>query len=485
MPELISLCIIPIIICFLSLLKIENILLRRLVIVLIWIKLGIVIGITSRVFNQTTNNISLYADFGLDRIASAFLILTNVVAASSLSHAATFFSNENKLGRLTEPRHEHWFYFYSALFLTAMDFVFLSENLGFMWIAVEATTLFSAALVYYGRDKHALEATWKYLIVCSVGIAFALLGTILFFASSQFFIPAGTLDIRTLTAEAGHLQPKFVQLGYIFCLLGYGTKAGLFPLHTWLPDAHSEAPAPASAMLSGSLLNCALFAICRLTELVKLTDHSFLATGVPIAWGALTTLVSSLFLVKQIGIKRLWAYSSIENVGIMLSAIGLGAPSLFFLQAVNHSVAKVSLFLLSGNIIQLYGTKELSQIRGLLVKSPALAITLFLSAAAVTGMPPFGSFVVEWLILLKAVDSGQILCTVSLILSLALTFIAVSIHVGNMILGNPKQESDGNSDAECVAVARPSMSITVPLLLCLVSLILGVTGLAQKILEAF
>ncbi len=477
MFELFTMTFIPLLICFLSLLKIESIMLRRLVIALIWMKLVIVISITMCVFNQTTTNLNLYADFGLDRISSAFLILTNIVAASSLSHAALFFSNESKLGQLTVPRNENWFYFYSALFLSAMDFVFLSENLGFMWIAIEATTLFSAALVYYGRDKHALEATWKYLIVCSVGIAFALLGTILFFASSQFFIPAGTLDIRTLTASAGHLQPKFVQLGYIFCLLGYGTKAGLFPLHTWLPDAHSEAPAPASAMLSGSLLNCALFAICRLTELVKLTEHSFLATCVPIAWGALTTFVSSLFLVKQVGIKRLWAYSSIENVGIMLSAIGLGAPSLFFLQAVNHSVAKVSLFLLSGNIIQLYGTKELSKIRGILVKSPALALTLFLSAAAVTGMPPFGSFVVEWLILLKAIESSQVLCAITLILSLALSFIAVSIHVGNMILGNPNP----NQESE---VRTTSKSVAVPMLLCLVSLLLGVTGLAQKILEA-
>lgn len=474
MFEIISICLIPFTICLVCTLKIQNSWLRRLITALIWIKLVVVVFITAPIFNQGVSFVRLSTDFGMDRLSASFVILTNVVAACALSHAACFFSNEDKLGRLNEPRNENWFYFYAALFLCAMDFVFLSENLGFMWIAIEATTLFSAALVYYGRDKHALEATWKYLIVCSVGIAFALLGTIFFFASSQFYTSAGTLDIRTLMGSAKNLQPKFVQLGYIFCLLGYGTKAGLFPLHTWLPDAHSEAPAPASAMLSGSLLNCSLFAICRLTELVKLTDHAVLATQVPIIWGALTTLTSSFFLVNQMGIKRLWAYSSIENVGIMLSAIGLGAPSLFFLQALNHSVAKVSLFLLSGNIIQLTGSKDLAHIRGILASSPILAVTLILAAAALTGMPPFGSFVSEWLILVKAADSVQIFCAIILIFSLALSFIAISMHVLNMVFGAPKVVNK---------LQLSFTSIAIPLLLCFCSLLLGVTGLAQKLLE--
>ncbi|MBS1955438.1 MAG: hypothetical protein JST89_14740 [Cyanobacteria bacterium SZAS-4] len=474
MFELLSISLIPLAICLLCAFRVPNSTLRISITGLIWLKLIIVLFITAPVFYRGNSSVSLFTDFGIDRLSASFVILTNVVAASSFSHAALFFRNEDKLGRLTEPRNESWFYFYAALFLCAMDFVFISENLGFMWIAIEATTLFSAALVYYGRDKHALEATWKYLIVCSVGIAFALLGTILFFASSQFYSSAGTLDIRMLTNSAKQLQPKFVQLGYIFCLLGYGTKAGLFPLHTWLPDAHSEAPAPASAMLSGSLLNCSLFAICRLTELVKHTDHAVLATEVPIIWGALTTLTSSLFLVNQMGLKRLWAYSSIENVGIMLSAIGLGAPSLFFLQAVNHSLAKVALFLLSGNIIQLNGSKDVSQIRGVLTSSPALAFTLVLAAAALTGMPPFGSFISEWLILLKASDSAQVLCAVVLILSLALSFVAISVHVLNMVLGSPKQVNK---------LSLPFSSVLVPILLCFCSLMLGVTGLAQIILE--
>ncbi|RTL38086.1 MAG: hypothetical protein EKK48_22575 [Candidatus Melainabacteria bacterium] len=473
MYELLAFCLIPLIICLLSLFSVPNTVLRKLVPILMWGQLAAVIALTAPVFRDANLHFKLPVDFGLDHLSAAFVVLTNVVAASSLSHATVFFTNESKLGNLTVPKNENWFYFYAALFLCAMDFVFLSENLGFMWISIEATTLFSAALVYYGRDKHALEATWKYLIVCSVGIAFALLGTILFFAASQHFIPAGTLDIRLLTAAAKHLQPKFVQLGYVFCLLGYGTKAGLFPLHTWLPDAHSEAPAPASAMLSGSLLNCALFAICRLTELVKLTDYHTLATNVPIFWGALTTFTSTLFLVNQIGIKRLWAYSSIENVGIMLSAIGLGAPSLFLLQAINHSIAKVALFLLSGNIIQLGGTKELSKIRGVLKSSPACALALILAAAAVTGMPPFGSFVVEWLILMKAMSSGQILFAICLMASLALGFIAVSVHVCNMVLGTPKHES---------RILLSAANVLIPLLLCCGSLFMGVTGLTQEIL---
>lgn len=448
---------------------------RKLQAGIMWLNFAIICGIVAPVYRASESSLNFSVDFGLDRISATFVLLTNFVVAASLTQASIFFNNQDKTGHIFDPAHERWFYLHSTFFLVATDFVFLSQNLGFMWISLEATTLFSAALVYYNRDKHALEATWKYLIVCSVGIAFALFGTILLFASSQYVINEGTLDLRILKNFAPSLQPKLVQLGYVFCLLGYGTKAGLFPLHTWLPDAHSEAPAPASAMLSGTLLNCSLFAIYKLTELVRFANQGFLAVSVTTTWGAITMLTASLFLVNQGSLKRLWAYSSIENVGIMVSAIGLGSPSIFLLQAINHSLAKAALFLISGNIIQAQGTKEISQIRGILAMSPVWGTTLIMAAAAIVGMPPFGTFIAEWLILIESVDRGQYFCAISLTLSLTLAFIAISAQISKMVLGAPRPEK--------LLFSPSRFDSGIPLLLCILLLLLGVTGMTKFLLD--
>jgi len=470
MQFFVSLCTFPILGAALTAgsARIEKV--RRTIIIISWLQVISVAVLCLPVLLGNVSILQFTPDFAVDRIGAYFLMLTNFVCACSLSHAPTFFRNESLFaGKTVPPQHERMFYASASLFLLAMNFVFLSDNLGLLWVSIEATTLFSAGLVYFSRDKHALEATWKYLMICSVGIAFALLGTILIFASSQHgAIQGGSLNVRQLLGCAKQLEPKLLELGYIFCLLGYGTKAGIFPLHTWLPDAHSEAPAPASAMLSGALLNCALFAIWRITELVRLTEHHAICESVPIFWGALTALAAGLFLVHQYGIKRLWAYSSIENVGIMLVAIGLGSPLLFFLQALNHSVAKVALFLLSGNIIQYYKTKDLSQIRGLLQVSPTCGILFAICAAAVTGMPPFGAFIAEWLILAKSADATQGIAVGILLVALAISFVAVSIHVARVLWGTPKSE---------IALSGTFAKYLIPSLLCLCTIVLGLSAL--------
>lgn len=465
-----SLCAFPVIGAALSAGNFRIEIVRRIVIAAICLQAISAAILCSPVLLESVPILRFTADFAVDRIGAYFLMLTNFVAACSLSHAPTFFRNEGLFGgKVIPPQHERLFYASALLFVLAMNFVFVADNLGLLWVSIEATTLFSAGLVYFSRDKHALEATWKYLMVCSVGIAFALLGTILIFASSQHgAISGGSLNVRELLGCASHLEPKLLELGYIFCLLGYGTKAGIFPLHTWLPDAHSEAPAPASAMLSGALLNCALFAIWRVTELVRLTEHHGICESVPVFWGALTALAAGLLLVHQYGIKRLWAYSSIENVGIMLVAIGLGSPLLFFLQALNHSVAKVALFLLSGNIIQYYKTKDLSQIRGLLQVSPTGGLLFAIGAAAVTGMPPFGAFIAEWLILAKSADATQGIAVGILLVALAVCFVAVSIHVSRILWGAPKHE---------ISQLGGFSKYLIPSLLCICTIVLGLTAL--------
>lgn len=406
---------------------------------LFWVQMGLVIYVLMPVLSGAATELTLVKEFSISHLGASFCVLTQLVVAASMTHAHLFFQRDDdqSADKLTQLRI---FYTCSTLFLVAMTAVFFCNNLGFLWISIEATTLCSAPLVYFHKNKHALEAAWKYLMICSVGIAFALFGTMCIFASSQYgATPDGSLDLQVLLSNANLLQYPLLRLGFLFCLLGYGTKAGVFPLHSWLPDAHSEAPAPASAMLSGGLLNCALFGIWRISELVIASGHQQIIENTTITMGVLTVLVASIFLIRQHGIKRLFAYSSIENVGLMLTAIGLGSGPLFFVLALNHSAAKVALFLISGNIIQSTGTKSLNDIHGLLAAHPVWAIILLLGAFAVTGAPPFGAFAAEWLLLAKGADQHMWGVVGVLLTALVLSFLSVTMHVGKMVSGSPRE----------------------------------------------
>lgn len=435
-----------------------------------WAHLGLVAYASRHLLRPEMNEIFLSSDFILSRIGALFILLTSFVVACSLTHANAFFEREQANSTESHTGREKMFYLSASLFLLSMTFVFLCDNLGFLWISIEGTTLSSATLVYFSRTKHALEATWKYLMICSVGIAFALFGTILIFASSQHctILPEGSLSLVALTKNASQLQYPLLRLGYIFCLLGYGTKAGIFPLHSWLPDAYSEAPAPASAMLSGALVNCALYSIWKISQMVGAAHQGSVATTLPLFLGAVTVVAASLFLVHQHGIKRLWAYSSIENVGLMLVAIGLGSGSLFFLQALNHSVSKTALFLLSGNIIQATGTKRLSDIKGILTTSPIWGGLLALAALAVTGTPPFGAFISEWMILTASSDASMWWVVGALTFGIALSFVAISVHVSKILWGTPRKQTVAFS---------PIASSLIPALLISLTMAAGLTAL--------
>jgi hydrogenase-4 component F len=444
---------------------------RKVAPVLVWLEL-LVLGVVCRgPLVDASQIMTLTPDLIVDHLGVLFMMLTCFVVASALTHADFYFERERQLSPHTHnAKHVRAFYASSALFLLAMMFVFMCDNIAYLWISIEATTLASTLLVYHNRTKHAIEATWKYVIICSVGIAFALFGTILIFASSEYGASQqGSLSLREMLSRHESLQFPLLRLGYIFCLLGYGTKAGIFPLHSWLPDAHSEAPAPASAMLSGSLLNCALFAIWRLTTLVANNDQaSNVHMILPLAMGTLTAVAASLFLVRQTGLKRLWAYSSIENVGLMLVAIGLGSGPLFFLQALNHSIAKVGLFLLSGNIIQMFNSKKLKDIHGLLELTPGSTLLLFVCAFDVTGAPPFGAFVSELLILMRSADLGLWWVTGALVIALALAFVAVFAHVAKLASGTPRKGASS---------VLPLRAAFVPALLAVCAVVAGVTTL--------
>lgn len=436
---------------------------RIVVPIFTWAQLAVVAGLTFPVLTGGETLMRMTNDFAVDQIGSLFILLSTAVSASCLSHAIYYFHCEK---HPLPDRQIRIFYAAANLFLLTMTIVFMCDNLGALWIAVELTTLTSSPLVYFDRTKNAIEATWKYLIICSVGIAFALLGTILLFASSQQggVDQAGSMQITELMQNAQHLNYELARLGVIFCILGYGTKAGVFPLHNWLPDAHSEAPAPASAMLSGALLNCALFAIWRITQIFIASRHTGLIVVIAVAMGAVTAVAASLMLIKQHSFKRMWAYSSIENVGIMLVTIGMGAGALFFLQALNHSIAKVALFLVTGNIVQSHGTKRLSDLHGVITSAPSWAILLALGTIAITGAPPFGMFVSELAVLISTSNVTYWPVAAALLLAISISFVALCTHIGRIISGAPKG---------VVVEATKLSSCLMPALLMACSLILG------------
>jgi len=412
-----------------------------------------------------THSAPVTTDFGLDGVGAAFLLITTLVAAASLIQAALLLPAEREEDAEITERHLCRFYLLAGLFLAAMYAVLLAHNLGYLWIAMEATTLISAPLVFYHRTRHALEATWKYLLLCSVGIAFALFGTVLLVAA-QHTGGGSTLHFGQLLERAASFDPRLLRLAFIFCLLGYGTKAGLFPLHNWLPDAHSEAPAPASAMLSGALLNCALVAIWRLAQIMHAAGQDGLVRETLVPAGAITVLAAGLMLVRQHDLKRMWAYSSVEHVGLLILAIGIGATPLFMLHALNHSLVKVALFLLAGGIIHRYGSKALKQISGLLRSAPAWGVLLAAASFAIAGSPPFGTFLSEWLLLRDTFAAGHPLAAVLVMTGLTITFVAIAVHVGRILFGRAPQQHRTQP--------APAWSI-VPAMLLLLAL---VTGLA-------
>jgi hydrogenase-4 component F len=464
--DIVSIIIVPILLAIFSYVNPRVIFTRRLTAVAYWLELIVVAIVFWPLITGKVGPLDINENFSVDRLAVSFLLLTTFVFAAALTHANYLF------GKKEQEEHDslkrvrlRTFYLCVNLFYLSLCAVFLSNNLGCLWMSVEATTLSSAPLVYFERTKNALEATWKYLIICSVGIALALLGTVFIFAASQHGLTEGSLIIGDLILQADKLNQPYLKIGFILCLLGYGTKAGMFPLHSWLPDAHSEAPAPASALLSGALLNGALFAIWRITQIVMASHQHAQIMQMILGMGSLTVMAAALFLIRQHGFKRMWAYSSIENVGIMLMAIGLGSPALFFLQALNHSVVKVALFLLSGNIVEAAGTKKLYNLHGILKSCPTWGCLLALATFAITGAPPFGTFLSKVSILSVLADRGSWIFASVLVIGSALAFVAISVHIGRVLLGSPKAS---------FAPFEVVQTSVVPILLLCCSLILGV-----------
>jgi hydrogenase-4 component F len=325
----------------------------------------------------------------------------------------------------------------TLFFLASMSMVALADHLIVLWIAIEATTLMSAPLIFLHRSKSALEATWKYVMICSVGIALALLGCFFIVLSMDIGNVQVPISFSALGAVATQLDPIWLKAGFIFLVIGYGTKMGLAPMHTWLPDAHSEAPSPASALLSGALLNCAFLGVYRSHRLLYQAGLGDFSSNILIGLGLLSMLMAAIFIFNQTGYKRMLAYSSIENMGIIAFGVGIGGLATYgaMLHLIHHSLIKSSLFLSAGNILLGYGSKLISRTGNMAKLFPKTFLAFFAGFAGISGFPPFGIFVSEILIIMGAFQQGRIISVSFFILALILIFAGASRLVMKMSFG--------------------------------------------------
>ena len=309
----------------------------------------------------------------------------------------------------TQVRNEKVFIGSMLLFLSTMTMVTLSEHIMVMWIAIEATTLASAPLIYTSGSSTSLETTWKYVFICSVGIAMALLGSVLISLSMDAGNVNVPMSFSALAAESKRLDTMWLKAGFIFILVGYGTKMGLAPMHTWLPDAHSEAPSPVSALLSGVLLNCAYLGIFKTHKIMHHAGLGDFSGTILMAFGIISILAAATFILKQTEYKRLLAYSSIENMGIIAFGTGLGGIGVYgaVLCLIHHSLIKSSLFLTSGNILLGYGSKLIEKTGNLAGQMPKTFLAFFAGFAGIAGFPPFGIFIGELFIVVGAFRTGH------------------------------------------------------------------------------
>ncbi|OGM06332.1 MAG: hypothetical protein A2008_02655 [Candidatus Wallbacteria bacterium GWC2_49_35] len=377
--------------------------------------------------------------FYADHLTAFMAFIISLIFFITTIYSGDYLEHEIKLGVITERRVADY-YSRAFIFVSSMMMVVFINNIGLMWASVEATTLISALLVGFHNTREAAEAAWKYLIICTVAIALSLFGIVLLNYAIISANQSGlSLDYSTLVSAGKFADLTIIKLSFIFVLIGYGTKAGLAPMHTWLPDAHSQSPAPVSAMLSGVLLACSTYALIRFEHIARLSTGVNFASDYFIFFGLLSLFVAFPFIILQNDIKRLMAYSSIEHTGIIYLALGFGGP--FGIIAVlyhtfYHAVIKSMMFLTAGSIISVYKTNEISKIKGLFEHHKFLATAIFLGGLGLCGMPPFGIFFSELLILIAAITAKKYLAAALYLICLSLIFLGFLNHLSKMTFGH-------------------------------------------------
>lgn len=403
---------------------------------------GLILGVTVVGFTAVRHVISdgpIVAAGGwflMDALSAFHIIVMTIVFLLSSLYARDYFQHEVRLG-LTTLREVRRYVALSLGFLTALSLVLISNQLAMMWVAIEATTLLSAFLICLHVNSSTLEAMWKYLLICSVGVAFALIGTLLVASSARGLGlgPGETLMWTVLKDHAASLNIEPLKIGFLFLLVGYGTKSGLAPMHTWLPDAHSQAPAPVSAVFSGFLLNAALYCIMRYIPIVEeATDYSGWCLGLLVFFGLLSIVIAAAFITMQHDLKRLLAYHSVEHLGIITLGLGLGGLGTFaaLFHSLNHSICKTLSFFSAGRLGQIYGTHDMRKLSGTLRRFPVWGLGLFASLLCLIGLAPFAVFVSELQIVKAAIDSHSTLALVIFLVGSSAVFAGALHHAISM-----------------------------------------------------
>jgi len=379
--------------------------------------------------------------FFIDAFNVFLVALTAFVGFTTSLFSRPYMRVEMEHGRVT-PRRLRLYHSMYQLFMATMLIALTTNNMGLLWVAMEAATLSTVLLVTLYRTPASLEAGWKYFILCGVGIAQALFGTILLYFAAESVLGVEGVNALLWThldSVKGDLEPTVLSLAFVFLLVGYGTKVGLAPLHNWLPDAHAEGPTPISAVLSGLLLNVAVYAVVRCKVLAEGALRSDLPSQMLMGFGLLSVMLAALFLWRQRDIKRLFAYSSIEHMGIITFAFGMGGPVANFaalLHMTVHSLTKSAIFFAVGHAAQKAGSQLMENIRGLVTLSPTVGWGLMLGSIAILGIPPFGVFASEFLILTTAMKE-QPWATPILLFALGIAFAAIFGRVQPMVFGEP------------------------------------------------
>jgi hydrogenase-4 component F len=402
----------------------------------------------------------------VDSLSVVILVLIALVGVCATLNSIPYIDVDIAEGHLRAgdgPRY----YSLLMVFMATMAVVPVINNLGVMWVAIEATTVVSVLLVSIYRTGQSLEAAWKYLVLGSVGIALALFGTMMTYYASSPLLGDNShgLSWTELRAISSQLDPDVMRLAFVFVLVGYGTKVGLAPMHTWLPDAHSQAPSPVSALLSGVLLNCALYAVLRFRVLTAGSAGDAYADDLLIAFGLFSVGLAVPFLVVQHDIKRMLAYHSVEHMGIIALAVGIGGSVGLYaamLHLVAHSLTKSSLFMAAGSVVQAFNTRSMHRMRGVLALAPFSGASLIFGAVALAGLPPFAMFTSEYGLLAGSFTAGHAVIGVGGLLLIALAAASLLYHTVQVSYGQPRPGK---------TVPRPSaaalLSVSLPLLLLL------------------
>ena len=388
----------------------------------------------------------------VDDLNVVFVVLSTFIGFTTSAYSASYIGHEIETGKLN-PAHVRFYHAMYQSMMFAMNLALLANNIGLMWVAVEFATLTTVLMVGIYRTPEALEAAWKYFILGSVGIALALFGTILVYMSAEPVLGEGydAMVWTSLMQHAAAFSPRLLNVAFVFLMLGYGTKVGLVPMHAWLPDAHAEGPTPISAVLSGLLLNVALYAVLRFKMLLAANTAAIAPGPLMITLGLASLIFAGFMLYRRDDIKRLFAYSSIEHMGIITFAFGMGGPLANFaglLHMTMHSLTKLAIFFAVGHIAQVKGTQKIANIRGLTESHPVLGWALVAGVMAIAGLPPFGVFMSEFLVV-SSTFARQPLLAIPLAFGLLVAFGALLMRVVGLAFGEPS-DSIGEVEASVV-----------------------------------